>query len=38
LIEEVDAIIDSRADQPNRSSVIRELLAEALTARRSKGA
>jgi Arc/MetJ-type ribon-helix-helix transcriptional regulator len=36
IIEEVDAIVAGRLDQPDRSSVIRELLAEALIARRKK--
>jgi len=34
MIEEIDAIAASRFDQPDRSSLIRELLAQALAARR----
>jgi hypothetical protein len=36
MIAEIDAIAADRLDQPDRSSVIRELLAEALMARRRK--
>jgi hypothetical protein len=35
MIEEIDSIAASRLDQPDRSTVIRELLAEALAARRA---
>ena len=37
MVEEIDAIVASRFDQPDRSAVIRELLAEALAVRRKKG-
>ena len=36
MIEEIDEIVAERFDQPDRSSVIRELLAEALAARKKK--
>jgi hypothetical protein len=35
MLKEIDGIATSRFDQPDRSAVIRELLAEALEARRS---
>jgi metal-responsive CopG/Arc/MetJ family transcriptional regulator len=34
MLEEIDGIAARRFDQPDRSAVIRELLAEALAARR----
>jgi metal-responsive CopG/Arc/MetJ family transcriptional regulator len=34
MLEEIDGIAARRFDQPDRSAVIRELLAEALEARR----
>jgi len=34
MLREIDGIATSRLDQPDRSTVIRELLAEALVARR----
>jgi len=34
MLEEIDGIAVRRLDQPDRSAVIRELLAEALAARR----
>jgi hypothetical protein len=37
MLEEVDAIAASRLDAPVRAVVVRELLAEALAARRKKG-
>jgi len=37
MLEAIDAIAVSRMDQPDRSAVIRELVAEALTARARKG-
>lgn len=37
MIEAIDAIIDDRMDKPDRSSMIRELIAEALDARSRKG-
>ena len=37
MMEEIDAIVASRYDQPDRSAIIRELLAEALTARKKRG-
>lgn len=36
MVEEIDRIVAQRLDQPDRSSVIRELIAEALIARRRK--
>ena len=36
MLEAIDAIADSRMDHPDRSAVIRELVAEALTARARK--
>lgn len=36
LLEAIDALSASRLDAPDRSSVIRELLAEAITARRAR--
>ena len=36
LVEAIDAIVADRVDGPSRSAVIRELLAEALEARRGK--
>jgi Arc/MetJ-type ribon-helix-helix transcriptional regulator len=38
MLEEIDAIVASRLDRPDRSAVVRELLAEALMARRVKSA
>lgn len=38
LVDAIDEIVAVRVDGPSRSSVIRELLAEALTARRHKTA
>jgi Arc/MetJ-type ribon-helix-helix transcriptional regulator len=35
MVQEIDTIVAGRFDQPDRSSVIRELLAEALAARRN---
>jgi hypothetical protein len=35
MLEEIDGIAARRLDQPDRSAVIRELLAEALARRRS---
>jgi metal-responsive CopG/Arc/MetJ family transcriptional regulator len=39
MLEEVDAIVASRShyDQPDRSAIIRELLAEAIASRQKKG-
>jgi metal-responsive CopG/Arc/MetJ family transcriptional regulator len=37
MLEAIDEIVASRMDRPDRSAVIRELLAEALMARRKKG-
>lgn len=37
LLAEVDALAASRLDAPDRSSIIRELVAEALSARKQKG-
>jgi len=37
MMEEIDAIVAGRYDQPDRSAIIRELLAEALATRRKKG-
>jgi metal-responsive CopG/Arc/MetJ family transcriptional regulator len=37
MVEQIDAIASARLDQPDRSAVIRELLAEALQARQAKG-
>lgn len=37
MIEAIDAIINDRMDKPDRSSMIRELIAEALDARTRKG-
>jgi metal-responsive CopG/Arc/MetJ family transcriptional regulator len=36
MMDEIDAIVAGRYDQPDRSAIIRELLAEALAARRRK--
>jgi hypothetical protein len=36
MLEKIDGIAAGRLDQPDRCAVIRELLAEALTARRAK--
>lgn len=36
MLEAIDGIAASRFDQPDRSAVIRELLAEALVARRKR--
>jgi Arc/MetJ-type ribon-helix-helix transcriptional regulator len=35
MVEAIDAIVAVRVDAPSRSSVVRELLAEALAARRN---
>ena len=37
MLEEIDALIAGRLDRPDRSGVIRELIAEALEVRRSRG-
>jgi metal-responsive CopG/Arc/MetJ family transcriptional regulator len=37
MLEAIDAIVANRFDQPDRSSVVRELVAEALQARRTRG-
>ena len=37
MLEAIDSIIAGRLDRPDRSSVIRELVAEALQARARKG-
>lgn len=37
LLAEVDAVAGARLDKPDRSSIIRELVAEAITARKRKG-
>ena len=36
VVEQIDEIVASRMDQPDRSAVIRELIVEALTAREKK--
>ena len=36
MLEEIDSIAACRLDQPDRSALIRELLAEALAARRNR--
>jgi metal-responsive CopG/Arc/MetJ family transcriptional regulator len=36
VVEQIDAIVADRLDQPDRSAVIRELIVEALTAREKK--
>lgn len=36
MLQAIDAIVASRFDQPDRSHVVRELLAEALQARRGR--
>ncbi len=36
MLEAIDQIADSRLDQPERASIIRELIAEALDARAKK--
>jgi hypothetical protein len=36
MLNEIDGIANRRLDQPDRSAVIRELLAEALEARRAQ--
>jgi metal-responsive CopG/Arc/MetJ family transcriptional regulator len=37
LIEQIDAIIEQRYGQGDRTAVIRELVSEALAARKKKG-
>jgi Arc/MetJ-type ribon-helix-helix transcriptional regulator len=37
VVEQIDAIVATRMDQPDRSAVIRELIVEALAAREKKG-
>ena len=37
LLAAVDAITEGRLDQPDRSAIIRELLAEAIARRMKKG-
>ena len=37
LLDAVDELTAGRLDQPDRSAVIRELLAEAIAARKKKG-
>jgi metal-responsive CopG/Arc/MetJ family transcriptional regulator len=37
MLERIDEIVASRMDEPDRSAVIRELLAEALEAREKRG-
>lgn len=37
MLDAIDAIIADRMDKPDRSSMIRELIAEALAARSRKG-
>ena len=37
MVAQIDAIAAERLDQPDRSTVIRELLVEALEARMAKG-
>jgi metal-responsive CopG/Arc/MetJ family transcriptional regulator len=37
LLAAVDELTKGRLDQPDRSAIIRELLAEAIAARRKKG-
>lgn len=36
MIDAIDEVVATRLDQPDRSSVIRELIAEALDARRRR--
>jgi hypothetical protein len=36
VLEQIDAIVADRMDQPDRTAVIRELIVEALTAREKK--
>jgi len=36
MVTEIDAIAADRLDQPDRSSLIRELLAEAIAARKAR--
>jgi Arc/MetJ-type ribon-helix-helix transcriptional regulator len=36
MLEDIDAITASRMDHPDRSAVIRELVAEALVARKAR--
>jgi metal-responsive CopG/Arc/MetJ family transcriptional regulator len=36
MLAEIDAIAAGRLDEPDRSSIVRELVAEALEARKSK--
>jgi len=36
MLAEIDAMLAERLDKPDRSGFIRELIAEAITARRSK--
>jgi hypothetical protein len=38
MLRQIDAIVASRLDQPHRSAVLRELVAEALEARRGRAA
>jgi hypothetical protein len=37
VLEQIDQIVESRLDAPDRTAVIRELIVEALTARQKKG-
>ena len=37
MLAVIDGLIEGRLDRPDRTAVIRELLAEALTARKPKG-
>ncbi len=37
MLDEIDSLIADRMDRPDRSGVIRELIAEAIEARRAKG-
>ena len=36
MLAEIDAVISGRLDRPDRASVIRELIAEALQARKAR--
>lgn len=36
MLAEIDALIAGRLDRPDRASIIRELIAEALQARKAK--
>ena len=36
MLDEIDKMIEGRLDQPEKSAVIRELLAEAITARKRR--